>query len=87
MGAPELCDRAFEEYVNETGDAGLKPQVRDNAKSLVLAKVGREDFVNPTPFVQAGWTISSTSTISSSPARGVDSPIEPLIGISPVWLR
>ena len=70
IGAPELCDRAFEEYVNETGDAGLKLQVRDNAKSLVLAKVGREDFVNPTPFVQAGWTISSTSTISSSPARG-----------------
>ena len=52
IGAPELCDRAFEEYVNETGDAGLKLQVRDNAKSLVLAKVGREDFVNPTPFVR-----------------------------------
>jgi ABC-type nitrate/sulfonate/bicarbonate transport system substrate-binding protein len=62
VGAPELSDRAFEEYVNKTADAGFKLQVLDDAKSLVLAKAGREDFVNPegAPIVytlrQAGWT-------------------------------
>src|ERR1700722_18005721 len=62
VGAPELSDRAFEEYLNKTSDAGFKLQVLDDAKSLVLAKAGREDFVNPegAPIVytlrQAGWT-------------------------------
>ena len=47
VGAPELSDRAFEEYLNKTSGAGFTLQVLDDAKSLVLAKAGREDFVNP----------------------------------------
>jgi hypothetical protein len=75
VGAPERSDRAFEEYLNKTADAGFKLQVLDDAKSLVLANAGREDFVNPegAPIVytlrQAGWTNLWTSTISSSTAR------------------
>jgi hypothetical protein len=88
VGAPELSDRAFEEYVNKTGDAGFKLQVLDDAKSLVLAKAGREDFVNPegAPIVytlrQAGWTnlVDIDDLIKHGPG-GVNSPIEPLIGI------
>jgi hypothetical protein len=88
VGAPELSDRAFEEYVDKTGDAGFKLQVLDDAKSLVLAKAGREDFVNPegAPIVytlrQAGWTnlVDIDDLIKHGPG-GVDSPIEPLIGI------
>ena len=88
VGAPELSDRAFEEYVNKTGDAGFKLQVLDDAKSLVLAKAGREDFVNPegAPIVytlrQAGWTnlVDIDDLIKNGPG-GVDLPIEPLIGI------
>ena len=60
----------------------------DDAKSLVLAKAGREDFVNPegAPIVytlrQAGWTnlVDIGDLIKYGPG-GVDSPIEPLIGI------
>jgi hypothetical protein len=88
VGAPELSDRAFEEYLNKTSDAGFKLQVLDDAKSLVLAKSGREDFVNPegAPIVytlrQAGWTnlVDIDDLIKNGPG-GVDSPIEPLIGI------
>jgi hypothetical protein len=86
VGAPELSDRAFEEYVNKTGDTGFKLQVLDDAKSLVLAKSGREDFVNPegAPIVYTlqAWTnlVGIGDLIKNGPG-GVDSPIEPLIGI------
>jgi hypothetical protein len=88
VGAPELSDRAFEEYVNKTSGAGFTLQVLDDAKSLVLAKAGREDFVNPegAPIVytlrQAGWTdlVDIDDLIKHGPG-GVTSPIEPLIGI------
>ncbi|MDQ0390306.1 ABC transporter substrate-binding protein [Labrys monachus] len=88
VGAPQLSDRAFEEYVNKTSGAGFRLQVLDDSKSLVLAKAGREDFVNPegAPIVytlrQAGWTdlIDIGDLIKNGPG-GVDSPIEPLIGI------
>ncbi|WP_129218110.1 hypothetical protein [Lichenibacterium ramalinae] len=88
VGAPELSDRAFEEYLNKTSGAGFTLQVLDDAKSLVLAKSGREDFVNPegAPIVytlrQAGWTdlVDIDDLIKHGPG-GVDSPLEPLIGI------
>jgi hypothetical protein len=88
VGAPELSDRAFEEYLNKTSGAGFSLQVLDDAKSLILAKAGREDFVNPegAPIVytlrQAGWTnlVDIGDLIKNGPG-GVDSPIEPLIGI------
>ncbi len=77
----------FEEYVNKTSGTGFKLEVVDDAKSLVLAKAGREDFVNPegAPIVytlrQEGWTdlIDIGDLIKYGPG-GVDSPIEPLIG-------
>jgi hypothetical protein len=88
VGAPELSDRAFEEYANKTSGAGFKLEVLDDSKSLVLAKAGREDFVNPegAPIVytlrQAGWTdlVDIGDLIKYGPG-GVESPIEPLIGI------
>lgn len=88
VGAPELSDRAFEEYLNKTSGAGFQLQVLDDAKSLVLAKAGREDFVNPegAPIVytlrQAGWTnlVDIGDLIKNGPG-GVESPLEPLIGI------
>lgn len=88
VGAPELSDRPFEEYLNKTSGADFKLQVLDDAKSLVLAKAGREEFVNPegAPIVytlkQAGWTnlVDIGDLIKYGPG-GVDSPLEPLIGI------
>jgi hypothetical protein len=88
VGAPELSDRAFEEYVNKTSGAGFKLEVVDDAKSLVLAKAGREDFVNPegAPIVytlrQAGWTdlVDIGDLLKYGPG-GIESPIEPLTGI------
>jgi hypothetical protein len=88
VGAPQLSDRPFEEYLAETSGVNWTLQVLDDAKSLVLAKAGREDFVNPegAPIVytlrQAGWTnvVDIGDLIKYGPG-GVDSPIEPLIGI------
>ena len=88
VGAPQLSDRPFEEYVNKTSGAGFKLQVLDDSKSLVLAKAGKEDFVNPegAPIVytlrQAGWTdlVDIGDLIKNGPG-GADSPLEPLIGI------
>jgi hypothetical protein len=88
VGAPELSDRAFEEYLNKTTGVGFTLQVLDDAKSLVLAKAGREDFVNPegAPIVytlrQAGWTnlVDIDDLIKNGPG-GVDSPLEPLIAV------
>jgi hypothetical protein len=88
VGAPQLSDRAFEEYLNKTSGAGFQLQVLDDAKSLVLAKSGREDFVNPEgapieyTLRQAGWTnlVDIGDLIKNGPG-GIDSPIEPLIGI------
>jgi ABC-type nitrate/sulfonate/bicarbonate transport system substrate-binding protein len=87
-GAPQLSDRAFEEYLNKTSGAGFKLQVLDDSKALVLAKSGQLDFLNPegAPIVytlrQAGWTslVDIGDLIKYGPG-GVDSPIEPLIGI------
>ena len=63
-------------------------QVLDDAKSLVLAKAGREDFVNPegAPIVytlrQAGWTdLVDIGDLFKYGPGGIDSPIEPLIDI------
>ena len=60
----------------------------DDAKSLVLAKSGREEFVNPegAPIVytlrQDGWTnlVDIDDLIKHGPG-GVEMPLEPLIGI------
>jgi hypothetical protein len=87
--APQLSDRPFE-------DASFKyakitpPQfvIMDDSKSLVEAKAGRIDFVNPegAPIVytleQAGWTslVDIGDLLKYAPG-GVGSPIEPLVAI------
>ncbi len=88
VGAPELSDRPFEQAVAKFAGVHWKLQVLDDAKSLVLAKSGREDFVNPegAPIVytlmQAGWTnlVDIGDLYKYGPA-GIDSPIEPLVAI------
>jgi hypothetical protein len=88
VGAPELSDRPFEEAVGKFAGVHWKLEVLDDAKSLVLAKAGRENFVNPegAPIVytlmQAGWTdlVDNGDLYKYGPA-GIDSPIEPLVAI------
>lgn len=88
VGAPELSDRPFEEAVATFAKVHWKLQVLDDAKSLVLAKAGREDFVNPegAPIVytlmQTGWTdlVDNGDLYKYGPA-GIDSPIESLVAI------
>jgi hypothetical protein len=62
--------------------------VLDDSKSLVLAKAGREDFVNPegAPIVytlkQAGWTVLvDNGDLYKYGPSGLDSPIEHLVAI------
>jgi hypothetical protein len=88
VGAPELSDRPFEEGVANFSGVKWQLQVLDDAKSLVLAKSGREDFVNPegAPIVytlrQAGWTdLIDVGDLEKYGPGGLDSPVEPLIAI------
>ena len=88
VGAPELSDRPFEEGLANFSGVHWKLQVLDDAKSLVLAKSGREDFVNPegAPIVytlrQAGWTdLVDIGDLYKYGPGGVDSPVEPLVAI------
>jgi len=88
VGAPELSDRPFEEAAAKFAKVQWRLQVLDDSKSLVLAKAGREDFVNPegAPIAytleQAGWTdlLDNGDLYKYGPA-GVDSPIEPLVAV------
>lgn len=88
VGAPELSDRPFEEGLAKFSGVHWKLEVLDDSKSLVLAKSGREDFVNPegAPIVytlrQAGWTdLVDIADLFKYGPGGADSPIEPLIDI------
>jgi hypothetical protein len=86
VGAPELSDRPFEEAVSKFSGITWTLQVLDDSKSLVLAKAGREDFVNPegAPIVytlmQAGWTdLIDIGDLYKYGPGGLDSPIEHLV--------
>ena len=88
VGAPELSDRPFEEAAGKFSGVHWHLEVLDDAKSLVLAKADREDFVNPegAPIVytleQAGWTdLVDIGDLYKHGPGGVDSPIEPLVAI------
>ena len=88
VGAPELSDRPFEEGLATMSGLKWNLQVLDDAKSLVLAKSGREDFVNPegAPITytlrQAGWTdlVDIGDLVKYGPG-GEGSPLEGLIDI------
>jgi hypothetical protein len=86
VGAPELSDRPFEAAVGTFAHVQWRLQVLEDAKSLVLAKAGREDFVNPegAPIVytleQAGWTdVIDIGDLYKYGPGGINSPIEPLV--------
>ncbi|MBV9757954.1 MAG: hypothetical protein JO047_12940, partial [Alphaproteobacteria bacterium] len=88
VGAPELSDRPFEEAASKFAGVHWRLEVLDDAKSLVLAKADREDFVNPegAPIVytleQAGWTdLVDIGDLYKYGPGAVDSPIEPLVAI------
>jgi hypothetical protein len=88
VGAPELSDRPFEEGLEKFSGVHWKLEVLDDSKSLVLAKSGREDFVNPegAPIVytlrQAGWTdLVDIADLFKYGPGGPDSPVEPLIAV------
>ena len=72
VGSPVLSKRPFEEAVSAFSGVTWDLDLMDDAKSLVLAKAGRIDFVNPegAPIVynpdEAGWTNSSMSAISTT---------------------
>jgi hypothetical protein len=88
VGAPELSARPFEEGLSKFSGLKWNLQVLDDAKSLVLAKAGREDFVNPegAPITytlrQTGWTdlIDIGDLVKYGPG-GEGSPLEGLIDI------
>lgn len=88
VGAPELSARPFEEGLQKLSGLSWKLQVLDDSKSLVLAKAGREDFVNPegAPITytlrQAGWTdlVDIGDLVKYGPG-GEGSPLEGLIDI------
>jgi hypothetical protein len=88
VGAPELSDRPFEEVSSQLSGVTWKLQIMEDSKSLVLAKSGQIDFINPegTPIVyllkQAGWTdlLDNGDVVEHGPA-GIDSPVERLVGI------
>ena len=88
VGAPELSARPFEEGLATLSGLKWNLQVLDDAKSLVLAKAGREDFVNPegAPITytlrQAGWTdlVDIGDLVKYGPG-GEGSPLEGLIDI------
>jgi hypothetical protein len=88
VGAPELSARPFEEGLASLSGLKWNLQVLDDAKSLVLAKAGREDFVNPegAPITytlrQAGWTdlVDIGDLVKYGPG-GDGSPLEGLIDI------
>jgi hypothetical protein len=88
VGAPEISARPFEEGLATMSGLKWNLQVLDDAKSLVLAKAGREDFVNPegAPITytlrQAGWTdlVDIGDLVKYGPG-GEGSPLEGLIDI------
>jgi hypothetical protein len=86
VGAPELSDRPFEEAAAKFAGVQWNLQVLDDPKSLVLAKAGRIDFINPegAPIVytleQAGWTkVLDIGDLYKHGPGGIDSPVEPLV--------
>jgi hypothetical protein len=87
-GAPELSDRPFEEVTSKLSGVTWRLQIMEDSKSLVLAKAGRIDFINPegTPIVylleQAGWTdLADNGDVVVNGPAGATSPVERLVGV------
>ena len=88
VGSPVLSKRPFEEAVSAFSGVTWDLDLMDDAKSLVLAKAGRIDFVNPegAPIVytlmKAGWTnLIDVGDLYNHGPGGLDSPMQKLVTI------
>lgn len=85
---PQLSNRPFTDAAAEFSGAQWETQVLEDSKSLILAKSGQIDFLNPegAPVVyslqQAGWTrILGIGDLYEFAPGGAGSPIAPLVAI------
>src|SRR5262249_46435637 len=85
---PQLSDRPFTEAAATFSGVKWKTQVLEDSKSLVLAKSGQIDFLNPegAPIVytlmQAGWTrLLGIGDLFDYAPGGAASPVAPLVAI------
>lgn len=88
VGPPQVTDRPFEILASRMAKVNWNLQVLDDSKSVVLARAGREDFVNPdgAPIVysleQAGWTdILDVGDMNKYAPAGAGSPVEHLVTV------
>jgi len=88
VGPPQVTDRPFEILASKMAKVNWNLQVLDDSKSVVLARAGREDFVNPdgAPIVysleQAGWTdILDVGDMNKYAPAGPGSPVEHLVTV------
>lgn len=85
---PQLSNRPFTDAAAEFSGAKWNVQVLEDSKSLVLAKAGQIDFLNPegAPVVhtlkEAGWTkVLGIEDLYEYAPGGAGSPIAPLVAI------
>jgi ABC-type nitrate/sulfonate/bicarbonate transport system substrate-binding protein len=85
---PQLSDRPFTDAAAAFSGVKWKTQVLEDSKSLVLAKSGQIDFLNPegAPVVytlmQAGWTrVLGIGDLFEYAPGGAGSPVAPLVAI------
>jgi hypothetical protein len=85
---PQLSNRPFTDAAAQFSGAKWNTQVLEDSKSLVLAKSGQIDFLNPegAPVVyslgQAGWTkILGIGDLYDYAPGGAASPVAPLVAI------
>jgi ABC-type nitrate/sulfonate/bicarbonate transport system substrate-binding protein len=85
---PQLSNRPFTDAAAEFSGVKWNTQILEDAKSLVLAKSGQIDFLNPegAPVVftleQAGWTkILGIGDLYEYAPGGAASPVAPLVAI------
>jgi hypothetical protein len=88
VGPPQVTDRPFEILASSMSKVNWNLQVLDDSKSVVLARAGREDFVNPdgAPIVysleQAGWTdVLDVGDMNKYAPAGAGSPVEHLVTV------
>lgn len=85
---PVLSNRPFTDAAAEFSGVKWNIQVLEDAKSLVLAKSGQVEFINPEgaqtvyQLTQAGWTkVLGIADLFDYAPGGPDSPIAPLVAI------
>lgn len=85
---PQLSNRPFTDAASEFSGVKWEIQVLEDSKSLVLAKSGQIDFLNPegAPVVftleQAGWTkLLGIGDLFEYAPGGAASPVAPLVAI------